>query len=403
MKRVLIFSLNYFPRFIGGAEVAIKEITDRLPSSQVEFHLLTLRFDSELPREERIGKVIVHRIGWTVRHPSIADLNRWPLRILKFWYQIASVWHASRLHSQYHFDAIWAMMAHAVGNAAALFKLFHPRIPYLLTLQEGDPPHQIERQMRIVWPLFKRAFTTADAIQTISTFLSRWARHMGSAEESIVLIPNAVDTTAFSERPSDDALAQARARLGKKQGDVFLITTSRLVQKNAVDDVIRALPLLHPSISFIIGGIGPDESHLRSLAQALQVESRVHFLGQIPQSDIPLLLTACDIFIRPSRSEGFGNSFIEAMAARVPVIATQEGGISDFLFDAKRDPEKGTTGWAVDKNSPSQIADAVRDILDEPQKRERIVETAARLVTEKYDWNIIARDMNVLFKQLLDK
>ena len=83
MKKILIFSLNYYPRFIGGAEVAIKEITNRIPSEDIEFHVMTLRMDTNLPKEERIGNTIVHRIGPSVKDPSIADLQKAPLHFHK--------------------------------------------------------------------------------------------------------------------------------------------------------------------------------------------------------------------------------------------------------------------------------------------------------------------------------
>ncbi len=79
-------------------------------------------------------------------------------------------------------------------------------------------------------------------------------------------------------------------------------------------------------------------------------------MGQAGYAQLPDALAACDIFIRPSRSEGMGNSFIEAMAAGLPVIATQVGGLSDFIYDAKRNPGKEATAWAVDPDSPEQIA-----------------------------------------------
>ena len=95
------------------------------------------------------------------------------------------------------------------------------------------------------------------------------------------------------------------------------------------------LPKLPENVHFIVLGVGPDEVMLKKLVKHERVESRVQFLGQIEHNEMPLYLKACDIFIRPSRSEGMGNSFIEAMAAGLPVIATQEGGIADFLFDEK--------------------------------------------------------------------
>jgi glycosyltransferase involved in cell wall biosynthesis len=142
---------------------------------------------------------------------------------------------------------------------------------------------------------------------------------------------------------------------------------------------------------------------LRGLAKKEDVESRAHFMGQIGHAEMPLALKSCDIFIRPSRSEGMGNSFVEAMAAEIPVIATQEGGIADFLFDEKRNPEKATTGWAVDKDSPEQIAEAVRDIVARPEKVRAVTETARKMVIEKYDWNIIAHSMRGLFDRLFEK
>ncbi len=398
MKKVLIFSLNYYPRFIGGAEVAIKEITDRIPS--IEFHVLTLRFDSMLPEEERIGNVTVHRIGLVSKNPSIADLGKWPLKFNKYWYQIAAASAAERLHRRHSFDGIWAMMAHSCGIPAGIFKKRRPEVKYLLTLQEGDPPEAIENLMRPVKGLFKEGFTRADALQPISQFLLAWGRRMGFSGDAEV-IPNAVDTKRFTHAYAPEEIARMKEELGKKDGDVYLVTTSRLVHKNAVDDVIRALPLLPANVSFLIYGIGPDEGKLRALVAELGVAERARFMGQISHEAMPLMLSACDIFIRPSRSEGMGNSFVEAMAAGLPVIATQEGGIADFLFDEKRNPDKPATGWAVDKDSSEQIAEAAKDILAHPDKVAEVTRTARELATTTYDWDLVAGNMRGLFERLL--
>ena len=397
MKRVLIFSLAYFPKHVGGAEVAIKEKTDRIPG--IEFHLITLRYDSSLPKVEKIGNVLVHRIGFSRPDPSMDDLKKFPLHLNKYWYQFAAAGKALSLYRKYRYDAVWAMMAHSCGVPAALFKIIHPEVPYILELQEGDPPEYIERLMRPLWPLFSRAFTTADVVSVISNFLGDWARRRGFKGE-VILIPNAVNTKHFSQTYTESELAAMRKKLGKQERDIFLITTSRLVHKNGIDNVIRALPLLSENIHFLIYGIGPDETLLKELAQRLGVAGRAHFAGQIGHSEMPLALKACDIFIRPSRSEGMGNSFIEAMAAGLPVIATQEGGIADFLFDAKRNPEKETTGWAVDKDSPEQIAQAVKDILAHPEQVAHVTATAKVLALEKYDWNLIAVQMRALFERI---
>ncbi len=401
MKKVLIFSLAYYPKHVGGAEVAIREITDRISSDEIEFHMVTNRFDSTLPKEEKVGNIIVHRIGLTKPEPTMADLRQFPLHLNKIIYQFQAAWAAHKLHKKYQFEGTWAMMAHSCGVPAALFKIFHPKVSYLLTLQEGDPTDYIERKMRPLWPLFTRAFTKADHIQTISTFLANWAKQRGFTGP-LEVIPNAVNTSHFTKPIPEEDIKEAKRAMHKKDDNVFIVTTSRLVKKNAVDDVIRALPFLSQNIHFIVFGTGPDGEMLKALAKDLNVEARVQFRGQIGHEEMPTYLRACDIFIRPSRSEGMGNSFVEAMAAELPVIATQEGGIADFLFDAKRDPDKPTTGWAVDKDAPTQIAEAVKDIVEHPDKVMQVKATAKQMVIEKYDWDIIATSMRTrVFKPLL--
>lgn len=392
MKKVLIFSLAYFPKYVGGAEVAIKEITDRIDPSDIEFHLVCLRFDSNLPSEEQIGNVRVHRIGFSRPNPTPADLRKFPLHLNKFIFQCSAAWKALSLHREHHFDALWAMMAHSCGIPAALFKLFQPKVPYILTLQEGDPPKRIERLMIPLWPLFKRAFTSADVVQVISRFLADWARRMGHVGD-IVLVPNGVNTAHFSQEYPEASVHRMKDELEKKMGDVFLVSTSRLVHKNALDQVIRALVHLPENVHFINFGFGPDLHALQMLAQKKGVAYRVKLLPHPGLEKLPLYLRACDIFIRPSRSEGFGVSFVEAFAAGLPVIATQEGGIVDFLFDEKRNPDKPVTGFAVDADSPEQIAEQVQNIMSHPEKVRAVVATAKALAFREYDWDLIARSM----------
>lgn len=391
-KKILIFSLGYYPKPVGGAEVALKEITDRLGTDDYEWHLIANQYDRNLPKEEQVGAITVHRIGLTKPGADVAECRKFPLHLNKLFYQFTAYWKAKQLHCEHKFDAVWGMMAHSTGVPAGLFKRKFPDVPYLLTLQEGDPLPYIEKKMRIFGPLFKAGFVRADMVQAISNYLAAWATRMGFAGEP-VLVPNAVNTAHFTQQFSDDELREVRRGWGVSENDVLLVTTSRLVPKNAVDDVIKALPFLPAHVKFVVFGNGPDEVMLRELATKKGVAERVLFQGFIDHADMPKVLKACDIFIRPSRSEGMGNSFIEAMAAELPVIATQEGGIADFLFSAIRNPERPATGWAVDVSAPGQIAEAVKDILAHPQATAETVATAKALALKDYDWDHIANRM----------
>src|SRR5258706_16416534 len=95
-------------------------------------------------------------------------------------------------------------------------------------------------------PLLSIGFRHVSVVHAISTYLGGWARRRGYRGR-IEIVPNGVDVKLFFETPSSEFLG-----IKKRKGDVFLVTTSRLVNKNAVDDVIRALALLPDYVHFII-------------------------------------------------------------------------------------------------------------------------------------------------------
>ena len=383
-KRILIFSLVYYPRFIGGAEVAIKEITDRLPQNEYVFDMVTLRINKNLPAFEKIKNVNVYRVGFSGVQSKSSDSLPFHQHINKYFFPFWGAWKAANLHRKNKYDATWSMMANYAGFAALFFKLFHKKVPFILSLQEGDPIKYIKRRVRFVYPLFKMIFTKADCIQTISNYLANFARDMGA--KNIVVVPNGVDFEKFSAEISQSEISAIADEIGKKPDDIFLITTSRLVIKNAVSDIIKSLQFLPENVKLLICGEGYEKENLMAEVVSLGLASRVIFKGFVSQKDLPKYLKACDIFVRPSLSEGFGNSFIEAMAAKVPVIATRVGGIVDFLSDKR-------TGLFCGVSEPKDLAKKVEIYLRDRELRDEIVDNAFEMVKEKYDWNLVAKDM----------
>ncbi len=383
-KRILIFSFVYYPRFIGGAEIAVKEITDRIPPGDIEFDLIALRLDKKLPKYEKIGNVNVYRIGFAGTQRDSADSLPWYLHLNKYLYSFLACVKASQLHAKRRYDATWAMMANYSGFGALFFKLFHKSVPFILTLQEGDPIDYIKERVGIFSPLFKMIFTHADRIQTISNYLADFGREMG-AKCPIEVVPNGVDTSLFAKEHPKSELEKIRTDREIPPDAPILITTSRLVVKNAVSDVIKSLEYI-PGVYFLVLGTGYEEAELKKLARDIGVSDRVKFLGFVPHREMPKYLKASDIFIRPSLSEGFGNSFIEAMAARIPVIATPVGGIVDFLKDKE-------TGLFCEVNSPEDIARKTEIYLHDKNLRDEIVDNAFNMVVRDYDWKLVAKNM----------
>lgn len=382
-RRVLIFSLAYYPSFVSGAEAAIKEITDRIDEVEIEFHLITLLFDTSAPRIEKIGTVTVYRVGFGGAY--LSKILFIPLAALK----------ARELHVKYRFDAVWSMMTYML-LPAVIARSLGVDAPRVLTLQDGDPYEKVfERPFikPIAW-LLDYGFRTTSLVQVISSYLATWPARRGYTGP-IELIRNGANPRDLHNSVSEEEIEAIRKELNKRPGEVLLINTSRLVHQKANDDTIRALTMLPDNVRLVLVGEGPDRSTLESLANELGVTNRVTFVGAVDRSRVSVYRKAADIFVAPSRSEGLGNAFLSGMASRLPMVLTQEGGIADYLFDEKRNPSAEATGWAVNKDSPEQIAEAVRDVIGNPEKVKRITGTARKMVEENYDWDRIAEQMQI--------
>ncbi|MBU4223613.1 glycosyltransferase family 4 protein [Patescibacteria group bacterium] len=387
-KKILIFSIAYYP-FVGGAEVTVKEITDRLVplgGDGFQFDMITLHLDKKparrrggSPKFEKIGNINVYRIGG-----------------IKLLFPFFAFLKARELHKKNLYDLTWSMMAAYAGFAALFFKLFHPKIPYLLTLQEGDPIDYIKKKVRFVYPIFKKIFIKADHIQAISNYLADWAKQMG-AKCQIEVVPNGVDIKQFSIFNFQFSKNDLKKKLNIKDDEKIIITTSRLVEKNGIGDLIGAIDILANRnklpVKLLICGEGELEEKLKFQVINYKLQEKVLFLGQVSHNDLPRYLWISDVFCRPSLSEGLGNSFLEAMAAGVPVVATPVGGIPDFLKD-------GETGLFCEVNNPRSIAEKVKIYLENNELRGKIIANAQKMVSEKYDWNLIASKMRNIFHKL---
>ena len=385
-KRVLIFSLVYYPNFHGGAEPAIKEISDRIQPGDIEFHMITGRWNSKIPKVERYGNILVHRIGFGLPDPSFVDYsNKFKLRLNKYYFQIFAAIKAIQLHSKYKYDGIWAMMALSAGIPAALFKMVHSQVPYVLTLQEGTSVEHNMRSMKPAWPLFKRVFSSATVIQVIADYLTDWARKM-DYKGDVVLVRNGANPRDLHEDYTQAEVGEMKLELGEREGEIFLVNNSRLEYQKHFDTAIKALQHLPKHIKLVIVGDGTDEPMLRNLVHKLKLRDRVIFTGRVDRNVVTLYRKACDIFLAPSRSEGLGLAFISALASRLPLVTSGVDGIGDYAVD-------GETAWIVPPEDPIAIAEKIMEVINNPEKAQSMSARARKLVEEEYDWDKIATTM----------
>lgn len=378
MKRILIYSTAYFP-LVGGAEVAVKEITDRLP--EYEFDLITARIESHLPKQEKIGAVNVFRMG-------IGSA-----RIDKILLALFGGWYGAKLHAKKKYDLAWSIMASFGGFAAFSFSK-KTGVPYLLTLQEGDSLDSIVEKVRWIRWRFAKIFSSAAGLQAISHYLMQWGKKMGFHGRIAEVVPNGVDVGRFTQRFDEAVVSHMRQSFQFRDNAVVVVTASRLVEKNGIEYVIRALALIPEKFCFVICGTGALEESLKNLVSQLGLEKRVRFLGNISHEELRRVLAAADIFIRPSLSEGLGNSFLEAMASGLPTIGTRVGGIPDFL-------REGETGFFCQPQDPQSIASTLQKVdMISSEEKNKIFQQGIKQIVETYNWDTIAKRMRKIFETI---
>lgn len=377
MKRIAIFSIAYDP-FIGGAEIAIKEITKRL-GSEFEFDLFTARFDNSLPKEEKIGSVRVFRVGVGAKFFN------------KIFYPFVACRLASKLNKENPYFACHAFLETYAGVGALFFKIRHKSVPYILTMQSGDSDIFIFLRTWFWYPLYRMIFSKADKIVAISDWLAKRAlKYYYNARP--IIIPNGVDFEKFNASLPADEKATIKNSWSVRQNDFIVFTSSRLVYKNGIDVLIDSAAFLPREVKIVIAGTGPLEKELKKRAQ--KFKDKIVFLGHINADDIPKMLHSSDVFARISRTEGFGNSFIEAMAAQIPVVATQTGGIVDFV-------KNGETGVFASCENPKSVAEAIMRIKSDKEFSNKLSKNGTILAKEKYDWNGIAEKYREIYNSLL--
>ena len=192
--------------------------------------------------------------------------------------------------------------------------------------------------------------------------------------------------------PSRDTGA-LRRRWGVGDAPVIL-SVARLVPHKGQDMGIRAVATLRrdfPELRYIIVGEGSDEERLRALAKELGVSDRVGFVGAMRDDELPEAYATSTMYLGASRVdneinvEGFGISFVEAAASGIPSVAGDSGGVRSAVRD-------GETGIVVSPTDSDAIADAIRSLLLNPDRRNQMGAAGRRAVQTHYNWDRVARD-----------
>jgi glycosyltransferase involved in cell wall biosynthesis len=208
--------------------------------------------------------------------------------------------------------------------------------------------------------------------------------------DKLSVIPNGVDYQRFATASSADLRS-----LGIPDGSRVIISVARLDEQKGIAFLLEAAETVcqdDPNAHFLIAGDGPDRARLTAIAEQRGVTNNVHFVGN--RDDVSNMLAASDLFVLPSLWEGMPNALLEAMAAGLPVIATDVEGSRELI-------ESGVNGLLVPAASPVPLAAAIRSILGNVQFGATLARASQNTIEKRFTEESVVSAYDELYRSLL--
>jgi glycosyltransferase involved in cell wall biosynthesis len=270
------------------------------------------------------------------------------------------------------FDTVVSFLIHANALAAAALP-WVPPARWIQSIQTTQP------WPRWHWHLQRLVHRAADRIvvpsPSVADAAMAWA---GVPAEQIVVIPNAVDPGEF--RPAS-SLKPTKLSPTFPAAQPYPITfLGRLDRIKDVPTLIDAVAILHGRVQLTIAGEGTDRARIVRRINDCNVQHLVRMAG--PVQHPREALAESGLLVLPSLAEGFGLVLIEAMAAGVPVVATDVPGVRDVV-------RPGQTGLLVPPRDPAALAQAIGQLIDDAPLRSRLIAAAAVDVRQRFAWDVV--------------
>jgi glycosyltransferase involved in cell wall biosynthesis len=235
----------------------------------------------------------------------------------------------------------------------------------------------------------------ADGVIAVSEEVRKELVESGVNPSMITAIPNGIDLSLYRQKSKRSSKRQAEDRDGADRRSFLIGTLARLSREKGIDTLIEAAKIVvtsYPSARFVIGGTGPLRAELDKKVRDLRLEPYVRMPGFV--DDVPGFLSALDLYVLPSDSEGIGLAVIEAMAAGLPVVATRVGGVPEAVID-------GVTGILVPPRQPKGLAQAIVRLLVDPDLAKTMGASGRERAEEVFDAKIAAERTLDVYRDVL--
>jgi glycosyltransferase involved in cell wall biosynthesis len=326
---------DYFP-VLGGIENYLRVLAEGMAERG---HRVTVLVTSTERRAEllRQNNLTIYKTGRMLRLAST------PLSPAMFR-------RAAMLHDV---DLVHLQFPYPPADLAALAV---PGRPPLLLTYHSDIVRQ-RHLLRLYRPLLRRTLARAGRIIATSPQYIAGSAFLRPHRDRCTVVPLSTDVERFAQ-PDPLQVAQFRARYPGP----LLLFVGRLRYYKGLHFLLQALPLLQTGARLLIAGTGPEEPQLRDLAGQLGINDRVAFLGDVADTELPVVYAAADVFVLPShlRAEAFGIVQVEAQAAGLPVVCCELGTGTSYVT------QHGRTGFVVPPADPPALARAIEVLLVNP-------------------------------------
>jgi len=374
---ICMLSWEYPPRIVGGISRHCQGLARALAKMGHTVYLITLDFPGAPYYEEDEG-VRVYRTAIELGHPNFIV---WVLLFNHFMEKKVAM-----LSKQEKFEVIhahdWLV---APASISSKHYLGAPLISTIHSTEVGRSRGLHNPDSYLIDGLEWWLTYESKRIIVISNSMRQEVReHFRLPDEKIDVIPNAIDSSKYEIRVDRD---DVKRRFGIDSSERIVLFIGRLVPQKGVEYLIMATPKIiekHPEARVVIVGNGWSKDYLLNLASSIGCQHKVLFLGFLSDQDLIELTLSSDVLVIPSIYEPFGIVALEGMAAGVPIVASNTGGLAEII-------EHDKTGFLAYKENPDSIAYGVNKILSDPGYASWLVQNAKRKIREVYSWDAVAR------------
>ena len=369
---------DYFPPHFGGVENVTYEISKKMALNGHEIHVLTSKTEGSLTEEVMEG-VFVHRIDFIDITRTFGLQTSISLSFSK---------ELNNLSKQVKPDLINAQNIFYYSTFIAARNKEKMNYPLVTTLHIGDVDKLGGLSGYIAQTyektIGKYIINKSDRLIAVSQAVRKHALKLNSNERAIDVIPNAIDSQRF--KPRD-----------KKNGnEIKILFLGRLIQNKGPDqfiEVARKTVNKLPNVSYTLIGDGPMRRTLEEKVSQLKLNSKIHFLGSVP--DVSADLPGYDILVRPSFTEGMPLTLLEGMASGLVVISYNIDGVQEII-------QNGVTGILAPAGDIEAIIAGITQLAEDTKLLNAIGTNARKYIENYLNWDKVADMTLESYKKVLD-